>query len=341
MRKATAATLDRPILGVLALSMAIPLGGCATWQPQPEPADQQVVEEPQPPPSVYRDEVVLFGSMRPVIDVNPDSFAPTPQIQHTWIAEGADFDPNVDPAGERIVFASTRHSLLPDLYMKAVSGATVTQLTADPAADINPTFSPDGKQIAFASNRSGNWDIWILNLEDQRVSQITHSPATDLYPTWAPDGGRLAHCRQNPKSGEWELWVINLDKESPAKFIGYGMYPRWSPVNDTLIFQRPRRRGEPLFSIWMMQLIDGEPTYATELIASEAAGMILPSWSPDGNHVAYCTVELGGGVLSGEGRPRSQNSEIWVVDREGRGRLRVTDGVGASYSPAWSPDGRV
>ena len=244
MRKAAEAILNRPIPGVLTLSMTIALGGCATLQPRAEQATQQVVAEPQPPPSMYRDEVVLFGSMRPAVDVNPDSFPPTPQIQHTWIGEGADFDPNVDPTGERIVFASTRHSLRPDIYVKAVDGATVTQLTADPAADTNPVFSPDGTQIAFASDRSGNWDIWLLNLQDQRVSQLTHSPGTDLYPTWAPDGKRLAYCCQNPKSGEWELWVINLERESPAKFVGYGMYPRWSPVNDALVFQRPSRKSQ-------------------------------------------------------------------------------------------------
>ena len=340
-----AASTNRLAAGVLAAAVAITSWGCADPNtPTGQPVEQVPVEEPQTastPPSGYDDEVVLFGSMRPVVQVNPDSFPPTPQIQHTWMTEGADFDPDVDATGERLVFASTRHSVRPDLYMKAADGATVTQLTADAAADINPAFSPEGNRIAFASDRSGTWDIWILNLDDRQVSQITHSPATDLYPTWSPEGKRLAHCRLSPKSGEWELWVTNLEKEGPAQFVGYGMYPRWSPVSDILLFQRPRRRGEPLFSIWMMKLIDGEPGYATELMASDTAGMILPCWSPEGTHVSYCTVELGGGVVADDGRPRSRRSDIWVVDREGRGRICLTDGVGASYSPTWSPDGRV
>jgi len=336
----------------LMMCLVLLLSGCVVFGPvrhisgpvagAPQSSKAVVSKAQAPKPQVPRDEeVVLFGSMPAASQVLAVTMSSTPQIQHTWGETGSDFDPNVDPTGRRLTFASTRHAEAPDIYMKSVDGATVTQLTTDAAADIQPVFSPDGEQIAFASRRSGNWDIWVMNLADGRTSQITRTDTAELSPSWSPDGRRMAYCRWGAQSHAWELWIASLEMEGPAQFIGYGMYPRWSPTEDTLLFQRPRRRGEPLFSIWMMDMHNGEPGYATEIAASDTAGYILPSWSKDGYRIAYCAVELGSGEVSADGRVRSGESVIWMVNRDGRGRVRVTDGVGAGYSPSWSSDGRL
>src|SRR5690606_713616 len=76
-----------------------------------------------------------------------------PARQHSFSDVGIDFDPDVDRAGRLIVFASTRHNVASDLYVKRVDGVTVTQLTNDTASDVQPAISPSGRQVAFASNR--------------------------------------------------------------------------------------------------------------------------------------------------------------------------------------------
>ena len=44
-------------------------------------------------------------------------------------------------------------------------GADLIQLTDHPADDISPTWSPDGRRIAFTSNRSGDNEIYIIDLD--------------------------------------------------------------------------------------------------------------------------------------------------------------------------------
>jgi Tol biopolymer transport system component len=59
-----------------------------------------------------------------------------------------------------------------------------------------------------------------------------------------------------------------------------------------------------------------------------------PVWSPDGDRIAFLrTPRVGGGY----------RMEIWVIDADGRGEMRL--GVGDSETwgggPVWSPDSRL
>jgi Tol biopolymer transport system component len=42
-------------------------------------------------------------------------------------------------------------------------GGTARQITLDGGG--SPTWSPDGSQIAFVSGRSGNSDIWVIDVD--------------------------------------------------------------------------------------------------------------------------------------------------------------------------------
>ncbi len=110
---------------------------------------------------------------------------PVPQTeetaqQHSFADVGADADPDVDRRGQWIVFCSTRHNLSGDLYLKRVGGVTITQLTNDPAGNVQPAFSPSGRQIAFASDRSGNWDIWMIDVDGRNCVRITDAASHDI-----------------------------------------------------------------------------------------------------------------------------------------------------------------
>jgi TolB protein len=281
-----------------------------------------------------------FGELPDRSDVPYFSRAAVSLRQHTFIQEGSDFDPNLSPNGDRMVFASTRHNEMPDLYIKSVDGVAVTQLTSDPAADVQPAFSPDGSYVAFASNRTGNWDIWIVAVDGQQPIQVTSGEADDIHPSWSPDGTQLVYCSLPAKSGQWELWVADAASDAAKRFIGYGLFPEWSPIGDTILYQRARERGSRWFSIWTIELIDGEPRYPTEIAASPDFAMISPSWSRDGKMVAYTT------RVPPADAPDTMDSDlgqadVWVVNADGHSRVRLTDGHTVNYGSAWSRGGRV
>jgi TolB protein len=259
--------------------------------------------------------------------------------EHTFIDEGFDSDVTVDSTGKWMVFTSTRDSDHPNIYLQKVDGMSVIQLTNDEADYAFPTFSPDGKQIAFCSTRAGNWDIYTMDIDGRNVVQVTNDPMQHIHPSFSPDGNRLVYCCLGGKSGQWELWTVDLTT-SEKRMIGFGLFPTWSPSKDVdrIAFQRARQRGARWFSLWTLDLVDGEARRITEVTASSNAAIVCPSWSPDGKQIAFATIAEPNN--SSGARPLGQE-DIWTIDCDGSGRTRVTDGVGVNLGPYWATNNRI
>ena len=55
------------------------------------------------------------------------------------------------------------------------------------------SWSPDGNRIAFQSQRSGNFDVWVMDaFPGAAPSQVTFDPGPDTAPVWSPQGDQLA-----------------------------------------------------------------------------------------------------------------------------------------------------
>jgi len=266
--------------------------------------------------------------------------------QVTRTSEGAMFDPRMSRDGKFMVFSSTQHRPTADIYMKPVGGSAITQLTADPAHDVMPSISPDGSRIAFASNRNGNWDIFVMSSRGGQAVQITSGPEHELHPSWSPDGSRLVFCRLGEMSRRWELWTVAVDSPSTMEFIGYGLFPEWSPVagtgtdgRDKILFQRSRERGSRSFSVWTIDYTPGDTSAPTQVVSLPQAAAINPSWSHDGKWIVYSVVPAAMSTTATAGRPIQ--SDVWMTDTMGGARVNLTAGQFVNLMPTWGTDNRI
>jgi len=282
----------------------------------------------------------LYGQL-PQIDGStlPESPLDSPDNlrQVTFASEGADFDPDIDPTGTLLAYASTQHRATADIYIKRVSGTALTQLTNDPANDVMPTFSPDGKRVAFASDRTGNWDIYMVDITGGQAVQLTNDTTHDLYPSFSPDGKQLVYCTHGAQSGQWELVVIDVENPAVKRFIGYGLFPDWSPQDNRILFQRARERGTRWFSLWTVELVNGEGVRPTEIAVSSNAAAITPTWSPDAKHIAFSTIVAPDSDTSSQ----PTQADIWIINSDGSGRSNLTNSKFANLHPVWATDNSI
>ncbi|MDB5357490.1 MAG: hypothetical protein JWN24_3943 [Phycisphaerales bacterium] len=303
----------------------------------PMPFPQESGDDPEENPAPQT--VNVFGEVN---GAGPRAVALTGAAafqQHTFTDEGYDGDVCADPTGKWLVFSSTRNSEHPGIYLQRVDGTAVTQLTSDGVDNAYPSFSPDGKQIAFCSTRAGNWQIYVMDSDGRNVTQVTNGPMQCIHPSFSPDGTRLAYCSLGGRSGQWELWTAD-QRTGEKRMIGYGLFPSWSPDRtiDRIAFQRARQRGSRWFSLWTLDLINGEGRRVTEVAQSGNAAILSPTWSPDGKRLGFATVVQPG---KGAAVKLKGQTDIWTIDADGTNRQRLTDGHGVNLMPFWSPDNRV
>ncbi len=260
--------------------------------------------------------------------------------RHSFTTDGLDFDPDACDRLGLLAFASTRNSEHPDVYLKSTDGTALTQLTSDPADDIQPRFSPDGDRVAFCSNRGGNWDIWVTNRDGTEFTQLTHDPGDEVAPCWSPDGTQIAYCAWGHRSHQWEIWTLAAEHPGIRRFLAFGMFPAWSPDAKRLALQRARQRGSHLYSIWTVDLVDGEALHPTEIAHEDAGACIAPSWSPDGAMLVYSVVPAEAAPPARtDGTPTA--ADLWVVELSSGLRMRLTDGDDPCFNPVWARDGRI
>lgn len=340
--------LSLPLASALVLSTGCCCHWCRTCCPRPvtNPATKTASREPvvefgnQGAVAVGDPgDVNVFGEMK---DLRPGTVRLAGDAnfqQHTHIDQGYDADVAVDPTGKWIAFASTRDNDHTNLYMQRVDGAAVVQLTSQATDDAHPAFSPDGKQIAFSSTRAGNWQIFVMDIDGKNVTQVTTGPMQAVHPSWSPDGTKLVYAALGSKSQQWELWTISLQTHE-NRMIGYGLFPSWSPDRnaDKIAFQRPRQRGSRWFSLWTLDLVNGEATRVTEVVLSSNAAILSPTWSPDGKRIAFATVMEPNKQIEKHSKNRT---DIWIVNADGTDRQRITDGTGTNLMPFWGADNRI
>lgn len=210
-----------------------------------------------------------------------------------------------------------------DIWMTSIDSRNPLRITSSPEDDRDPSFSPDGQRLAYASHRDGNWDIYILNMNNPlgEPERKTFGIAFDARPVWSSDGVYLAY--ESYQNNNLDILIMSVDGTVPPQALpsmsGSAEFsPAWSPEGRQIAYVSWRDGNQ---DIYVVDLNDGE---AFNLTNSPTRHEDYPAWNPDGTLLAYSAVDEG--IEKVFVKSVSNPEEPAQVIARGR-------------NPSWSPDG--
>ncbi len=219
----------------------------------------------------------------------------------------------------KIVFQSDRKGN-EDIFLIDKKG--VKQLTFNKAFDGYPVFSPDAEKVVFESNRSGKFEIYILNLKTKEIKKLFDSPSEDRAPFWTYDGKYILFSRK--VNGREQIFKYDINSKKIAKitdFRGRNALPSVSPDNNFLLMTSNRFIG---WNVYIMNLKSGE----TKKL-SEGYGGCRARFSHSGKYIAWVSHKF------------DHKGDIILTPFERFSPRRLTfDSEKHDYCPAFSPDDR-
>jgi len=84
------------------------------------------------------------------------------------------------------LFVLTGGNIIGDVFLVEADGSNSRQITETGGVYVseNPYWSPDGRRIVFQSNRTGNFQIYVMNADGSDQIRLTNHDGNDYWPSW-------------------------------------------------------------------------------------------------------------------------------------------------------------
>ncbi len=177
--------------------------------------------------------------------------------------------------------------------------------------------------ISFSSNRTGNSDIYVMDIFGNNLRNLTNHPAYDGDVTWSPDGDSFAFVSN--RDGHRDIYIMDVDGVETRRLTDHpeeATQPDWSPDGHWIVFTSDRASREN-YDIYKIN-VNGRNL---QRLTNNRAYDMSPVWSPDGKQIAFSS-------------HRDGSWGIFVMNANGKHLRRVTQAEVGGISPSWSPDGK-
>jgi serine/threonine protein kinase len=204
------------------------------------------------------------------------------------------------------------------ICMINADGTGFIQLTNE-GNNYYPSLAPDGKSVIFVSFRTGQWQIYELELSTGLLTQMTYGNEEWSAPDISPDGKSIVAAKNT--NDILEIWIMDRNGDNQYPLVQMNtdcLDPAWSTDGEKILFACGPATGRQLYVIG---LDDKEINQITDLPNIRGRS----DWSLEGDEIAsYIGIEW--------------EREIVIISTNGTIIKYLTDG-GNNLAPSYSPDG--
>lgn len=239
-----------------------------------------------------------------------------------------DYYPAFSPSGGAIAFASNRSQGTFDLYFMVLSTSSLIPLTDEIGNAFSPDFSPDGENVVFANrNEQGQTSLYIVDRTGDNLRLLVEGPnysgpTSIVGAAWSPDGRTIAFAMSTTELFEYEIFFIDAAGNEPHQRFPTGLLGitgslDWSPDGRYLLVSAGPPGDKDIFKI--------------DIQADTIARLTLggnnnsPSFSPDGEYIAYNSLRNNG------------QADIYISRADGTDERQLTTDPEPDWQPQWEP----
>lgn len=239
-------------------------------------------------------------------------------------------EPSLSPDRKEIVFVSGG-----DIWSAPAEGGIARLLVAHPANESKPLFSPDGRYLAFSSNRTGNGDVYILEIASGSIRRLTFDDVAEQLDAWSRDGKWIYFSSSSRDiAGMNDVYRVAATGGTPMQVSAdrYTSEFEAAPLADGSIIFAARgnsagqwwRRGHSHLDESELWQKTGD---AYTQLTQRGAKQMWPMVSPDGSKIFFMS-------------DRSGQQNIWMMPRGGLAKQVTNFTDGRVLWPTISYDGQ-
>jgi TolB protein len=190
-------------------------------------------------------------------------------------------------------------------------------------------------RIVFTRNAPARSGLFLADADGKNERPLLPATSLDYNASFSTDGKWVIFTSE--RGGSADIYRVHPDGvglERLTEGPSYDDQAALSPDGHTVAFVSTRGGGTA--NIWLLDLATHQYTNVTK----NGSGNFRPSWSPDGQWIAFSSdrdTKPGRATLSWD---LLQSTAIYLTRPDGTGLRRLTDLGGYSGSPQWSRDGR-
>lgn len=248
-------------------------------------------------PSKGKNKIVYeLGGALWLLDVNSKQTKPLPVEIYTDAAETRPYIKKVDryitgfdcsPSGKRALIVARG-----EVFTVPQKDGPTRNLTRDPGArDKDAAWSPDGKTIAYISDKSGEYEIYLIDpMGKTEAIQLTqHKDGYRHTLRWSPDSKKIAFADQTLRCFYLDVKTKKITEVDHAKYenvdVSLDLKPiydfAWSPDSRYLAYTK--MDADLVNKIYIYSLETGE----AQCVSNGLFNDFGPVFSEDGEHLFF------------------------------------------------------